>query len=99
SAFATRYPTYGAIGAFLLVALVYTVLAEIATSLARARATTAAGPLLQLVRPLELLMIPLAAPVAWIGERLADPERVNRPSDPEETARMSEIAEREVEYL
>lgn len=99
TAFATRYPTYGALLAFLLVALTYTVLAEIATSLARARATTAAGVLLQIVRPLELLMIPLAAPVAWTAERLANPERVSRPSDPEETARMSEIAEREVEYL
>ncbi len=99
TAFAPRYPTYGAVSAFVLVALIYTVLAEIATSLARARATTAAGPLLQLVRPRELLMIPLAAPVAWIGERLANPERVSRPSDPAETARMSEIAEREVEYL
>jgi CBS domain containing-hemolysin-like protein len=90
---------YGGLLAFALVGLGYTVLAEIATSLARARATTAAGTLLGIVRPLELAMIPLAAPLAWIGGRFGDEGRTSRPSDPEETARMSEIAEREVEYL
>lgn len=100
NAFHARFPVYGALIAFQVVGLSYTVLAELATSVARARATGAANALLTIVRPLELAMIPLAAPLAWLGRRVsASLERTARPSDPEDAARNAEIAEKEVEYL
>lgn len=95
-----RWPVYGPLFTFLLVAFLYTVLAEVSTSIGRTRATSLANPLLQIVRPLELAMIPLAAPLAYLGRRISEAlDRDGRPSDPEETARDAEIAEREVEYL
>lgn len=100
SAFHPRWPVYGPLLSFQVVAFVYTVVTEITTSMARARASSWANPLLQIVRPLELAMFPLAAPLAWIGRRVADAfDQSGRPSDPAETARDAEIAEREVEYL
>ncbi|MBI2393464.1 MAG: HlyC/CorC family transporter [Deltaproteobacteria bacterium] len=100
TAFHPRWPVYGPLVTFFVVAFLYTVLAEISTSIGRTRATSLANPLLQIVRPLELAMVPLAAPLAYLGRRVSDAfDRDGRPSDPEETARDAEIAEREVEYL
>ncbi len=98
SAFDDHWKVYGPLIAFLLVAFTYTICAEVATSLARARATDVANTLLTIVRPLELAMLPLAAPLAWIG-RVFGRARAQRASDPEETAREAELAEKEVEYL
>jgi putative hemolysin len=98
--FQLRWPEYGRIIAVQAVAFAYTVLAEIATSLARARATALANPLLQIVRPFELATIPLAAPLAYLGQRISDAlGKPPRASDPEDAARNAEIAEKEVEYL
>jgi len=98
--FQLHWPRYGGLIAFQVVAFAYTVLAEITTSIARARATSLANPLLQLVRPFELTMIPLAAPLAWLGQRITDAlGKPPRSSDPEDAARNAEIAEKEVEYL
>lgn len=95
-----RSPAYGPLIAFALVGLSYMVLAEIATSFARARGTDIANTLLTIVRPLELAMIPLAAPLAILGRMaFGSRERNSRTSDPEDFARNAEIAEREVEYL
>lgn len=100
SAFHPRWPVYGPLLSFQVVGVSYTVLAEITTSMARARATSWANSLLQIVRPLELAMIPLAAPLAYLGHLVTEAfDQSGRPSDPEETARDAEIAEREVEYL
>lgn len=100
SAFHPRWPVYGPLVSFQVVALAYTTVTEITTSMARARATAWANTLLQLVRPLELAMIPLAAPLAWLGRRVTDSfEQDGRPSDPEESVREAELAEREVEFL
>jgi putative hemolysin len=93
-----RYSSYGVLFAFFLVTFAYTAFAEVATTLARLRATSVAGPLLRLVRPFELAVIPLAAPLAFIG-RAVSAARTQRASDPAETARQAEIAEKEVEYL
>lgn len=94
------WPVYGTLIAFQLVAFAYVVITEIATSVARARATTLANPMLQIVRPFEVAMIPLAAPLAALGRRVADAVgKPPRASDPEDAARNAEIAEREVEYL
>ncbi len=98
--FQPHWPVYGPLIAFQIVAFAYVVLAEIATSAARARATTMANPLLQIVRPFELAMIPLAAPLAYLGRRVSDAiGKPPRASDPEDAARNAEIAEKEVEYL
>jgi putative hemolysin len=100
SAFHPRWPVYGPLFSFLLMGVAYTVTAEITTSLARARSTAWANALLQVVRPLELLMIPLAAPLGALGRRIAEASEQNgRASDPESAERDAEIAEREVEFL
>ncbi len=100
NAFHAKFPVYGPLIAFQVVGLSYTLLAEFATSIARARATGVANALLTIVRPLELAMLPLAAPLAFLGRRIAASlERSARPSDPEDAARNAEIAEKEVEYL
>jgi putative hemolysin len=94
------FPIYGSLIALLIVGFGYTVVAEIATSIARARATDIANPLLTIVRPLELAMWPLAAPLAFMGRRVTGSlERTARASDPEDAARNAELAEKEVEYL
>jgi CBS domain containing-hemolysin-like protein len=99
-AFLEWSPAYGPFLAFALVGGTYTLLAEIATTLARARATSVAGPLLGIVRPFELMMIPLAAPMAGVGKLVTQGvTRTSIPSDPDASARAAEIAEREVEYL
>lgn len=93
-------PVYGPWIALNVVGLSYIVVAEIATSIARARATDLANTLLTIVRPLELAMIPLAVPLAYLGRRVSSSlERTSRASDPHDAARDAEIAEKEVEYL
>jgi putative hemolysin len=90
---------WGAFIAVNVVGLSYTILAEIATSIARARATDQANTLLAIIRPLELAVIPLAAPLAWLGRSISKSLTRERASDPEDAARNAEIAEKEVEYL
>lgn len=100
SAFHPRWPVYGPLFSFQLVGIAYTVCAEVTTSMARARALDWANGLLQLVRPLELLMIPLAAPLEFLGHHVTEAfEQRGRPSDPQDAERDAEIAEREVEFL
>ena len=89
--------TYGALIAGILVILAYGILAEVAMSLVRRRASELAEALLRIVRPFEIAVLPLAAPLAALGRSLAALDR--RPlvdSDPQESAR---IAGREVEFL
>lgn len=95
----TRYPVYGPWIALAVVGLAYTILAEIATSIARTRSNDLANTLLAIVRPLELAMIPLAAPLAWLGRRISASFARERASDPEDAARNAVLAEKEVEYL
>lgn len=91
------FPKYGPLIAFAVVAVAYTAIVEVVTSVARARANDLAEPLLRIVRPFELAMIPIAAPLAFLGSKVTGAfARTSRPSDPAETAR---IAEKEVEYL
>ena len=98
--FQPRWPVYGPWIALNVVGLSYTIVAEIATSIARARATDLANTLLTIIRPLELAMIPLAVPLAILGRRVSKSfERSSRVSDPNDAARNAEIAEKEVEYL
>jgi len=91
------WPFWGGAVAGLLVLLLYSFTAEIATSLVRRRATELAHPLLRLVRPFEIAVLPLAAPLAALGSAVAAADRRHSPpADPAENAR---IAEAEVEYL
>ncbi len=90
------YPRYGALVALAGVALAYTMLAEVVTSVVRARAVALAPMLLTLVRPLELAVMPLAVPVAWLGGVVTRLFPAPSDADAQQTAR---IAEAEVEYL
>ena len=92
-----RAPGWGPIVAAAGVIVLYTLIAEIFTTLVRRRATELAELLLTIVRPFEFMVWPLAAPLALVGRLVARMDR-NRatPSDPAENAR---IAEAEVEYL
>jgi len=74
-----------AMGAAALVALTYAIITAVASSLATQRAGTWALRILRWLRPLELLMVPFAVPLEWLGhavqrwvppERGEDPERV-----------------------
>lgn len=92
-----RITPYGPVIAAAGVFLSYGLLAEIAQSLVRRRATEVSEILLRIVRPFEIAVLPLAAPLSGIGRLVASLDR--RPgaeSDPLERAR---IAEREVEFL
>jgi putative hemolysin len=53
----------GALGALLT----YGTFAEVATTLARSRADFFATRLLPFIRPLEMLMLPVAGPFSWLG--------------------------------
>lgn len=91
------YPRFGAVLALAVVALAYTMIAEIVTSVVRTRAVELAPTLLTVVRPLEIAVLPLALPVGWIGGWVSRAFPVpTRPSDPAHQAR---IAEAEVEFL
>ncbi|GAC1363859.1 MAG: hemolysin family protein [Polyangiales bacterium] len=89
--------TYGALLGGIAVILAYGILAEVAMSLVRRRASELAEVLLRIVRPFEIAVLPLAAPLAILGRSIASLDRRPRAdSDPQESAR---IAEREVEFL
>ncbi|GAC1550277.1 MAG: hemolysin family protein [Polyangiales bacterium] len=89
--------TYGALLGGIAVVLAYGILAEVAMSLVRRRASELAEVLLRIVRPFEIAVLPLAAPLAILGRSIASLDRRPRAdSDPQESAR---IAEREVEFL
>ena len=89
--------TYGALLGGIAVILAYGILAEVAMSLVRRRASELAEVLLRVVRPFEIAVLPLAAPLAILGRSIASLDRRPRTdSDPQESAR---IAEREVEFL
>ncbi len=91
------FPRFGPLIASSTVIVLYGLLVEVATTLVRRRAADVAGTLLSLVRPFELALLPLAAPLAMIGRALAAADNRRAPAtDPEETAR---IAAAEVEYL
>lgn len=53
------------------VAFTYTAAVEILGTLARKWSSWVALPLLRWFRPLEVLMVPIAAPLAWLGEMIA----------------------------
>ena len=90
-------PTWGPPLAAGGVVLAYTVLAEISSTLIRRHATEVAELLLTIVRPFEIAVLPVAAPLAWIGRAIAGVDRKGAvDSDPAESAR---IAEAEVEFL
>lgn len=90
------YPRWGAWIAAASIALVYTMVAEVVTSVVRTRAAAVAPTLLALVRPLEIAVMPLAVPVAWLGQAVSRGFPVSaRTSDPAE----ARIAEAEVENL
>ena len=75
------------------VAFVYGLLAEIATTLMRRRAGRFTVRVLRFLRPLEIMMVPLAAPLAWVGilvERM-----IPRHSEPE----GEKIATLEVQHV
>jgi putative hemolysin len=68
-----------------MTSLLYGLIAEAATRFATRRATGIALPLLSQMRPIELLFVPLAAPLVWVGgivDRMFppkpedDPERI-----------------------
>ncbi|MCC6647877.1 MAG: HlyC/CorC family transporter [Polyangiaceae bacterium] len=71
---------------------------ELASALARARAVTVAPLMLRVLRPIELVVAPVADPLSamgrWVSERLA-------PADPSAEGARSEarLAESEVEHL
>ena len=91
------WPTWGTTLAAALVVVLYTTVAEVATSLARGRSTEVTGALLRIVRPFELAIVPLAAPLAALGNFVTALDRRHRTeSDPAESGR---IAEAEVEFL
>jgi len=71
----------------------YGALAEIFTSVARSQAWRLAAPALAVTRPLELLMLPMAAPLAWLGRR------IHRESAAGARSQSSAVSEREMEYL
>jgi putative hemolysin len=91
------WPVWGGALAGAIVLLFYSCTAEIAMSLVRRRATDLAYPLLRIVRPFEIALLPLAAPLALLGAAVASADRRHgTATDPAEDAR---IAEAEVEYL
>lgn len=85
-------PIYAVCGAILLLAT----LSEFAAAIARARAAQLGPKLLGLLRPLELLVIPLADPLSWLG-RLIGNSVSDAKNEPE--SRLEGLAESEVEYL
>jgi CBS domain containing-hemolysin-like protein len=92
-----RWPRFGWIVAAVFVIAVYGFLTEVLGVIMRRRATEIAEPVLRIVRPFEIAVMPLAAPLAAVGRLVASLDRSRLPpSDPLESTR---IAEAEVEYL
>lgn len=90
------YPRGGAWIAAASIALLYTMVAEVVTSVVRTRAAAVAPTLLALVRPLEIAVMPLAVPVAWLGQAVSN---VFPPSARASDPAQARIAEAEVENL
>jgi CBS domain containing-hemolysin-like protein len=88
---------YGPIIAAAIVFLSYGALAEIAQSFVRRRATVLSEILLRIVRPFEIAVLPLAAPLGAIGRTIASLDR--GPESESDAAESARIAEREVELL
>ncbi|MFO0761764.1 MAG: hemolysin family protein [Byssovorax sp.] len=65
---------------------------EVVTSLARKHADVLSAIAARFLLPLELLMLPLAAPLGWLGDRLSRKKEGEQPVDPK-------VTEAEVEAL
>ncbi len=90
-AFAPSFPALAPYLALLAVAVLMGTLFEISTTLGRKHADDAAPAFARYLRPLEILILPLAVIFGWIGSRLGtkDPEHL---ADPK-------VAEAEVEIM
>jgi putative hemolysin len=71
--------------------VITSILFEISTTLARKDADQAAPAAARWLRPLEIMLLPLAIPLGWLGDRLGKKDK-DEPADPR-------IAEAEVEAL
>jgi putative hemolysin len=82
-------PLVAVLGTILLLAT----MSEVATAIARARAAQVGPKLLGLLRPLELMVVPVADPLSWLGHVISDQLRdANADAEPR-------LTESEVEYL
>ncbi len=77
-----------AIGGAAAVAFLYGILAEVATTMARRRAGRWALRMLKWLHPVELLMVPLAAPLAWLGRVVGRAVPAAPSEDPERVAEL-----------
>jgi putative hemolysin len=88
-------PLFGALSpwiAFGITLLVNALCFEVVTALARKHADHIAPLAARVLLPLELLMLPLAAPLGWLGDRLGRKKEGDLPLDPK-------VTEAEVEAL
>lgn len=83
-------PACAAVAVLLLLSL----LSEVTTQVARARPSTVGLSLLALLRPIELLVLPVADPLSWLGQTLA-----RRLSEQNRTEDEPKLAEAEVEQM
>ena len=72
----------------LLIALAYAVVATIASAVVRRRSGQATLRVWKWLRPVELLLAPIAAPLTWIGELVA---RIVPEVHPEDPSRVAEL--------
>ncbi|MEI8259774.1 MAG: hemolysin family protein [Deltaproteobacteria bacterium] len=89
-----RAPWWDVLGLSLGISLIYGAVAELFTTIGRARGRSLIATGLTLTRPLELFIKPVAAPLVWLGQFVEKRTRL-RNSD-ENTAL---ITQREVEYV
>ena len=92
-----KLTSLGPIAAAAIVFLSYGMIAEVAQSFVRRRATDLAEILLSVVHPFEIAVLPLAAPLAWLGRAVSSIDR--RPRAEGDSVESARIAEREVELL
>lgn len=85
-----------AVVALFAMAFTYGLIAEIVTSIVRDRAAEHALHLVRWARPLEILVWPLAAPLAWIGAAVL---RAVPSPPPAPTEESKELAALEVEHV
>jgi len=79
---------YAAIAGAAGVAVLYGVLAEVGTTVARRRAGRWALRMLTWLYPVELLMMPFAAPLAWLGRAVGGAVPAAPSDDPERVAEL-----------
>ena len=79
---------YAAIAGAAGVAVLYGVLAEVGTTVARRRAGRWALRMLTWLYPVELLMMPFAAPLAWLGRTVGAAVPAAPSDDPERVAEL-----------